>query len=96
MPRIKSIIPKPKKDFSKQVKLKMIGIISEILGAGFGDSLYLSPYRVDEQMIEEIAEAIGEKKSAVAQKFLHLALHASLNEKMRKTASRTARLADCQ
>jgi hypothetical protein len=36
-------------------------------------------------MIEEIAEAIGKKKSAVAQKLLHLALHSSLNEKMRES-----------
>ena len=85
MARIKSIIPKPKKDLSKRIKGKLIGKISEISGVGFGDSLYLRPYRDDEQMIEEIAEAIDEKKSVVAQKLLHLALHAPVDERMRES-----------
>ncbi len=85
MARRKSIIPKLKKDLSKRVKGKLIGKISEISGVGFGDSLYLRPYRDDEQMIEEIAEAIDEKKSAVAQKLLHLALHTPVDEKERES-----------
>jgi len=35
MARIKSIIPKPKKDLSKRIKGKLIGKISEISGVGF-------------------------------------------------------------
>lgn len=85
MLRRKSIIPKPKKDLSKRIKGKLIGKISEISGVGSGDSLYLRPYRDDEQMIEEIAEAMDEKKSAVAQKLLHLALHAPVDERMRES-----------
>lgn len=85
MPKRKSIIPKSKRDLSKQVKGKLIGKISGISGVGFGDALYLRPYRDDEQLIEEIAEATEEKKSAVAQKLLHLALHTPIDERMRES-----------
>ena len=85
MPKRKSIIPKSKRDLSKKVKCKLIGKISEISGVGCGDALYLRPYSDDEQIIEEISEAMGEKKSAVAQKLLHLALHASLDERERES-----------
>lgn len=85
MPRRKSIIPKSKRDLSKRVKGKLIGKISEISGIGFGEALYLRPYLDDEQMIEEISEATGEKKSAVAQKLLHLALHIPVDERARES-----------
>ena len=85
MPKRKSIIPKSKKDLSKKVKAKLIGKISKISGVGCGDALYLRPYKGDEQMIEEISEATGEKKSAVAQKLLHLALHTPIDERMRES-----------
>ncbi len=85
MPRKKSIIPKSKRNLSKQIKGKLIGKISEISGGGSGDALYLRPYLDDEQMIEEIAEATAEKKSAVAQKLLHLALNSPLDERMRES-----------
>ncbi len=70
---------------SKQVKGKLIGKISEISGAGFGDALYLRPYLDDEQMIAEISEATGEKKSAVAQKLIRLALQTLPNEQARES-----------
>ncbi len=82
MPRKKSIIPKSKRDLSKRIKGMLIGKISEISGGSSGDALYLRPYLDDEQMIEEIAEATDEKKSAVAQKLLHLALNSPLDERV--------------
>lgn len=85
MPKRKSIIPKPKKDLSKKAKGNLIGKISEISGVGCGDALYLRPYKGDEQMIEEISEATGEKKSAVAQKLICLALHASRDGRERES-----------
>jgi hypothetical protein len=85
MPRKKSIIPKSKRSFNKQIKGKLIGKISEISGGGSGNALYLRPYRNDEHLIEEIAEAMDEKKSAVAQKLLHLALNSSVDERMRES-----------
>lgn len=85
MTRKKSIIPKPKRNLSKQIKGKLIGKISEISIVGSGDALYLRPYLDDEQMIEEIAEATDEKKSAVAQKLLHLALNSPIDERMRES-----------
>ena len=92
MPKRKSIIPKSKRDLSKKVKAKLIGKIGEISGVGCGDALYLRPYTDDEQLIEEISEATGEKKSAVAQKLLHLALHTSPN--VRERESRQLELLD--
>lgn len=47
----------------------------EIKGGESGASMYLRPFLADEKAIAEIARACGEKKSAVAQKLLHLALH---------------------
>jgi len=85
MPRKKSILTKSKKDLSKQVKGKLIGKISEISGVGFGDALYLRPYVDDEQMIAEISEATGEKKSAVAQKLIRLALQTLPDEQARES-----------
>lgn len=70
---------------SKQVKGKLIGKISEISGVGFGDALYLRPYVDDEQMIAEISEATGEKKSAVAQKLIRLALQTLPDEQARES-----------
>ena len=84
MTRRKSIIPKSKRDLSKRVKGKLIGKISEISGIGFGEALFLRTYLDDEQMIEEISEATGEKKSSVAQKLLHLALHSPVDERARE------------
>lgn len=49
---------------------KMNGVQNEITGG----SLYVRPFQKDEQSISEIARATGERKSAVAQKLLHLAL----------------------
>jgi hypothetical protein len=74
MKRKKSIITKPKRNLSKPVSKKLIGKLSEISGSGVGESLYLRPFLEDEQMIGEIADVTDEKKSAVAQKLLHLAL----------------------
>lgn len=39
-----------------------------------GGPLYFRPYEVDNKKIEEISKFTGEKKSAVAQKLVHLAL----------------------
>ncbi len=85
MPRKKSILTKSKRDLSKRNKGKLIGKISEISGVGFGDALYLRPYVDDEQMIAEISEATGEKKSAVAQKLIRLALQTLPDEQARES-----------
>lgn len=52
----------------------MIGKINEVSDDALGESLYLRPYRKDLEMIGEISRASGEKKSAVAQKLIRLAL----------------------
>lgn len=80
----KSFLPKPNNKLKDQVKRKLIGKISQISGAGCGEALYLRPFKDDEQMIAEIAQATGEKKSVVAQKLLHLALRVQPNEAERE------------
>ena len=52
----------------------MIRKINEISSGATGNSLYVRPFENDERIIAEIARATGEKKSAIAQKLLHLAL----------------------
>jgi len=80
----KDSLEKSNNAFRKQIKGKLIGKISGISGIGFGEALYFRPYKTDEKLIEEIAEAMGEKKSAVAQKLLHLVLNTSPNESARE------------
>ena len=80
----KDILEKSNNTFRKQIKAKLIGKISGIRAVGFGEALYFRPFKTDEKLIEEIAEATGEKKSAVAQKLLHLVLNASPNEAARE------------
>ena len=58
----------------QQEKRKLIKKINEIQNEFTGDSLYVRPYENDARLIAEIARATGEKKSAIAQKLLHLAL----------------------
>jgi hypothetical protein len=84
MQNAEDIIVKSKNVFRKQIKGKLIGKISGISGVGFGEALYFRPFKQDESLIEEIAEATGEKKSAVAQKLLHLVLNASPGESARE------------
>ena len=84
MQTAKDILEKSNTAFRKQIKGKLIGKISTISGVGFGEALYFRPFKQDEKLIEEIAEATGEKKSAVAQKLLHLVLNAAPNESVRE------------
>jgi len=58
----------------QQEKRKLIRKINEIESEATGNSLYVRPFENDERIIAEIARATGEKKSAIAQKLLHLAL----------------------
>ncbi len=58
----------------QQEKRKLIRKINEIESGAAGNSLYVRPFETDERNIAEIANATGEKKSAIAQKLLHLAL----------------------
>lgn len=58
----------------QQEKRKLIRKINEISSESTGNSLYVRPFETDERIIAEIARATDEKKSAVAQKLLHLAL----------------------
>ncbi len=80
----KDILEKSNSAFRKQIKAKLIGKISTISGVYCGEALYLRPFKQDEKLIEEIAEATGEKKSAVAQKLLHLVLNTSPNDSARE------------
>jgi len=58
----------------QQDKRKLVRKINEIQIDVTGSSLYVRPFENDERVIAEIARATGEKKSAIAQKLLHLAL----------------------
>ncbi len=58
----------------QQEKRKLIKKINEIPNEFTGSSLYVRPYENDARMIAEIAQATGEKKSAIAQKLFNLAL----------------------
>jgi len=80
----KQSLEKSKDAFRKQIKAKLIGRIAGISGSGFGEAIYCRPFKTDEKMIEEIAEATGEKKSAIAQKLLHLVLNTAPNESARE------------
>src|SRR5215203_1311585 len=84
MQNAKDILVKSNNAFRKQIKAKLIGKISTISGVGFGEALYLRPFKQDEKLIEEIAEATGEKKSAVVQKLLHLVLNAAPSDTARE------------
>lgn len=84
MQKPKDILEKSNNAFRKQIKAKLIGKISGISGTGFGEALYFRPFKTDEKLIEEIAEAMGEKKAAVAQKLLHLVLKAAPSESARE------------
>lgn len=78
------VLQKSNNAFRKQIKAKLIEKIKEISGIGRGETLYFRPFGDDDKMIEEIAEASGEKKSAVAQKLLHLVLSTSPTETARE------------
>jgi len=80
----KQSLEKSKDAFRKQIKAKLIGRIAGISGNGFGEAIYCRPFKADEKLIEEIAEATGEKKSAIAQKLLHLVLNSSPNDSARE------------
>ncbi len=58
----------------EQEKRKLIAKIKTVSNEESGQSLYLRPFQNDLKVINEISRASGEKKSAVAQKLLHLAL----------------------
>lgn len=85
MQSTKDILTKSNIALRERTKRKLIGKISEISGVGCGEALYLRPFRDDEQLIAEIAKATGEKKSAVAQKLLHLVLRAMPDEAARES-----------
>ena len=55
-------------------KKKFIDKTSGISFSSFGEPLYFRPYDVDDKIISEIVKSTGEKKSAVAQKLIHIAL----------------------
>lgn len=85
MSSTKKVSVKSDKSFREETKKKLIAKISRISGANCGETLYLRPFRDDEQMIAEIAQATGEKKSVVAQKLLHLALREQPSEAERES-----------
>ena len=58
----------------EQDKQKIIKKISEISSDSYGETLYFRPFETDDKIIAEIARVNGVKKSAIAQKLLHLAL----------------------
>lgn len=53
---------------------KVIEKTNGISTKSFGEPLYLRPYRTDDKTIAEIAKSTGEKRSAVAQKLIRIAL----------------------
>ncbi len=53
---------------------KVINKSNDISGDSFGEPLYFRPYQGDDKTIAEIARSTGEKKSAVAQKLIRIAL----------------------
>lgn len=53
---------------------KVITKSNDISGDSFGEPLYFRPYQGDDKTIAEIARSTGEKKSAVAQKLIRIAL----------------------
>ena len=55
-------------------KQKFIDKTSGVSNSSFGEPLYFRPYEVDGKTILEIVKSTGEKKSAVAQKLIHIAL----------------------
>lgn len=55
-------------------KQKVIEKTNGISNNSFGEALYFRPYQVDDKTISKIARSTGEKKSAVAQKLVHIAL----------------------
>ena len=78
------ILEKSNSAFHKQIKAKLIEKIKDISAAPCGETLYFRPFRTDDKLIEEIAQMTGEKKSAIAQKLLHLILSTSPNEAARE------------
>jgi len=53
---------------------KIIEKTKDFSGFDFGAPLYFRPFESDDKKVAEIAKFTGEKKSAVAQKLVHLAL----------------------
>lgn len=84
MQNTKKLLEKSNNAFRKQIKAKLIGKIGEISGNGCGEAIYCRPFKEDEKLIEEIAEATGEKKSTIAQRLLHLVLNTSPSESARE------------
>lgn len=78
------ILEKSNRAFRLKVKAKLIEKIKDISGVGRGETLYFRPFGDDDKYIEEIAKETGEKKSAVAQKLLHLVLNTSPNDVARE------------
>lgn len=78
------ILEKSNQAFRQKVKTKLIEKIKGISGVGRGETLYFRPFGDDDKLIKEIAQMTGEKKSAVAQKLLHLILSTSPNETARE------------
>lgn len=84
MQRKTDVLEKSKVQFRKQIKAKLIEKIKDVSVQPCGETLYFRPFKMDAQMIEEIALETGEKKSAIAQKLLHLVLNISPTEAARE------------
>lgn len=55
-------------------KRKLIEKVSVISDDAYGETLYFRPYESDDEIIGQIVRATGEKRHAVAQRLLHLAI----------------------
>jgi hypothetical protein len=55
-------------------KQKITEKTNGISHSSFGEPLYFRPYEFDDKTISEIVKSTGEKRSAVAQKLIHIAL----------------------
>lgn len=69
-----NILEKSEQDFRLKTKTNLVEKIKDLSSSTYGETLYFRPFGDDDLMIEEIAQIMNEKKSAVAQKLLHLVL----------------------
>lgn len=84
MAKKKNILAKPDAGFRLKVITGLVEKIKDFSDSSYGEPLYFRPFGDDDQMIEEIARLMKEKKAIVAQKLLHLVLHTGVRPSVRE------------
>lgn len=79
-----NILEKSEQDYQLKTKTNLVEKIKDLSSSTYGEALYFRPFGDDDLMIEEIAQIMNEKKSAVAQKLLHLVLRTAPRLSMRE------------